>query len=210
MEGYDMPKRDDKRILPPTEEEFRAILQHAAPHCQRLILISYYTGLRPGLSEAFSMRWEHVDISAGTITVISAKKGGLPARIVPIHPDLMAHLKKWQKEDGDYKGYVIHYHYRKITTSMKKAWNSAVKRAGITKPIRPYSLRHKAISDMLSAGADVGTVAEIVGHSNPMMTMKIYQQTNTAMKVRAIEGLGRTNNVLPDVVDDGKKQDITE
>lgn len=198
MAGYEMPKRDDKKILPPTRDEFDKIIQHAAPHCRRMILISYYTGLRPGREEAYGIRWEHIDLEAGTITIISAKKGGIPVRVVPIHQDLHSHLTQWQQEDHKekYDGYVIHWNYRQISTSMKKAWSAAKKRAGITRPLRPYSLRHKSISDMLAAGADVGAVAELVGHADPQMTLKVYQETNTAIKQSAIAGLGRTLNVL--------------
>ncbi len=195
MDRYEMPTRDDKRILPPTQEEFDAIVMHAAPHCKRLILISYYTGLRPGVQEAYSLTWDHVDLKKGTITIISAKKGGIPLRVVPIHPDLHERLTNWKEEDrksGVVK-YLIHFHHRPIKTSMKTAWRSAKKKAGITRSLRPYSLRHKSISDMLAAGGDVGSVAEIVGHADPQMTLKVYQETNTASKLEAIGGLGTKN-----------------
>lgn len=200
MIGYEMPRRDDKKILPPTEAEFSAILKHAAPHCRRLILISYYTGLRPGKEEAYGITWDHIDLETGTITIISAKKGGIPTRVVPINPDLAEHLKQWKEEDKDHLKYVIHWNHRQIKTSMKTAWSAAKKRAGITRSLRPYSLRHKSISDMLSAGGDVGAVAEIVGHPDPQMTLKVYQETNTAIKQAAIGGLGRTKHVLQDEI----------
>lgn len=187
-----MPTTDDKKILPPTQEEFDTIVKHAAPHCKRLILISYYTGLRPGVQEAYSLTWDHVDLQKGTITIISAKKGGIPLRVVPIHPDLHEHLTNWREEDkksGVLK-YLIHYHHRSIKTSIKTAWRSAKKKAGVTRPLRPYSLRHKSISDMLAADGDVGSVAEIVGHAAPQMTLKVYQETTSASKLAAIGGLG--------------------
>ncbi len=188
MAGFQMPKRDDKKILPPTQEDYDKILKHAAPHCKRMILISYYTGLRPG-REAYDLRWENVDREGRTITIISAKKGGIPARVVPVHDTLLEYLHQWWEEDKKKPGYLIHWNGKQIKTSMKKAWAAAKRRAGITWPLRPYSLRHKTISDMLSAGADVGAVAEIVGHSDPNMTLKVYQETNTAIKNKAIKGL---------------------
>jgi len=198
MSGYEMPKRDDSIILPPTQEEFLAILKHAAPHCQRLILISYYTGLRPGKEEAYGLRWEHVDLAAGTITIISAKKGGIPLRVVPVNQEFAEHLLKWKEEDKKKRiAYLIHWNGRPITSSMKTAWAAAKKRAGITRPIRPYSLRHKTISDMLAGGADVGSVSQIVGHSDPQMTLKVYQQTTTLTKRRAVDILGTTSQVVP-------------
>lgn len=133
------------------------------------------------------------------MTVVSADKGGIPLRVVPLHPDLAEHLHEWRREDKDNRhDFVIHFRGKPITTSLKKAWQSTLKRAGVNRDIRPYSLRHKTISDMLASGADVKTVSEIVGHSDPSMTMRVYQQTNSAMKTNAIGMLGTTKNVVPD------------
>ncbi len=94
MVGYEMPKRDDKRILPPTNEEVQAIVDSAAPHCRRLILISYYTGLCSGVQEAYGLSWDNVDLKNNTATIISAQKGGIPVRGVPIHPESYQYLKQ--------------------------------------------------------------------------------------------------------------------
>ena len=72
---------------------------------------------------------------------------------------------------------------------------AAKKRAGITRDLRPDSLRHKVISDMLAAGGDVGAVAELVGHADPQMALKVYQQINTVIKRAAIDGLGNTQTL---------------
>jgi integrase len=40
--------------------------------------------LRPGEVELLRLRWEQVDLVNGNITVISADKGGLRKRTVPI------------------------------------------------------------------------------------------------------------------------------
>jgi integrase len=198
MAGYEMPQRDDQIILPPTQEEFDAILKAAAPHCQRMILISYYTGLRPGKTEAYNLTWDNVDMHANTITIVSAKKGGIPLRVVPINSSFKEYLEQWKEKDDKEKiKYLISWNGRPVTGSMKTAWASAKRRAGITKPLRPYSLRHKTVSDMLAAGADVGSVAQIVGHSDPQMTLKVYQQTNSLTKQSAIDTLGVTCNVTP-------------
>lgn len=191
MSGYKMPKRDDKIIVPPSQEDFEAILHHAAPHCQRLILLSYYLGLRPG-KEAFGITWAQVDMKAARLRVISARKGGLASRDVPIHPDLLSSLKEWKEEDAAKKlrsdTPIIHWHGRGIKRA-SSAWRSALAKAGIDRQIRPYSIRHKSITDMLAAGGDVGAVSKIVGHSDPTITLRIYQETSSALKERAVSGL---------------------
>jgi integrase len=41
--------------------------------------------------------------------------------------------------------------------------------------IRPHDLRHTFVTLALQAGQDVKVVSEIVGHSDPGITMRIYQ-----------------------------------
>jgi len=196
--GYKMPKRDDTMIVPPTHADFCAILEKAPPHLKRCILITYYTGLRPGPVELFSLTWGAFDLVAGTVAVVSANKGGIPFRSVPLHPELLEHLAVWKEEDKNSEtDFVIHWNGKPVQ-SIKSAWRSTLKRAGVDRRIRPYSLRHKTISDMLANGADVKTVSEIVGHADPAMTMRVYQQTNTAMKTSAVGLLGTTKNVVPE------------
>jgi integrase len=77
MEGFELPRRDNAVITPPTVEEAMAILKTASPHLYRAIVLSYYTGLRPGEVELLRLTWEQVNLVNGNITVISADKGGL-------------------------------------------------------------------------------------------------------------------------------------
>jgi integrase len=195
MAGYQMPRRDGANILPMKTEHLNLMLQHAPPHLQRLLLISYYTGLRPGVSELFTLRWEHFDEQDRVLFIISAEKGGLEKREVPVDA-LYPWLVLWKKEDGG-QGYIVHWRGRQITTSMKTAWRSCLKAAGITERIRPYSLRHKAVTDMLDAGADIKAVSELVGHKDIKTTMAIYQETSSTLKRSAIGSLGVTNIVTP-------------
>jgi len=48
MEGFELPRRDDAVITPPSIAEVQAILKESPPHLYRAIILSYYTGLRPG------------------------------------------------------------------------------------------------------------------------------------------------------------------
>jgi integrase len=82
MAGYEMPKRDDARLPPPSDAEFQAILKVAVPHLKRVMLVAYFTGIRPGREEMLCLRWEAVDFIGRTMLVISAQKGGMQSRIV--------------------------------------------------------------------------------------------------------------------------------
>jgi integrase len=198
--GYKMPRRDDAVIAIPTSGELWKIIAAAAPHVKRAILIAYYTGLRPGPVELYSLTWDEYDARAGTLTVVSADKGGIPVRHVPVHPDLAAYLDVWKKEDkaahldarkkeDKWEGRIVHYKGKPVR-SIKTSWKTALANAKIKRKFRPYSIRHKAISDMLESGADIKAVSEIVGHADSTMTLQVYQKTSSVMKRQAIAGLG--------------------
>lgn len=187
MEGYDMPTRDDALIQPPTAEEFAAILKCASPHLQRAMLLAYHTGLRPGKEELFSLRWGAVDFIGKTITVISAVKGGLPRRIIPLNKTILSHLSTWYDQDIKTETqYIVHYHGAKVD-SLKTAWSSAKRRAKVLRRIRLYDIRHAFITNLLELGADLKSVSEIAGHASPDMTMRVYQHVSSDLKRKAVD-----------------------
>lgn len=188
IDKYEMPKRDDEIIVPPTKQERQRIYDAAPSHIKRVIILNYNIGARSGESELFKIRWEHVDFEKEIITIISAKKGGIKQRRVPISEELRQYLIQWRNEDAarlkveseNVNGAIIHYYGRPIKR-IKKAWKSTLKNAGIGRRLRPYDLRHAFATDLLEAGGDLKTVSEILGHSRPDTTARIYQHTNMEM-----------------------------
>ena len=206
MATYQMPTRDDAIIAPPTAAELHAIYQHAAPHLRRALLLAFFTGMRPGGSELFALRWEHVDMIGGSIFVESAKKGGMRSRVVPIASALAEQMRQWMVQDKERGplGWVVHYNGKQVG-SIKTAWARAKERAGITRKLRPYDLRHMCATQMLAAGADLKSVSEILGHASPDLTLKTYQHTMTAQRIAAVATLGEhspvaeiKNEVIPE------------
>jgi integrase len=197
MEGFEMPTRDDARIQPPTHAEFAAILTTASPHLQRAMLITYHTGLRPGKEELLCLKWDAVDFYGKTLMVISAKKGGLPSRMVPLNRTILAHLEEWHSKDlkMDYPGYIVHYHGQKIAC-LKTAWKAAKKRAKVLRRLRMYDIRHACATNMLALGADLKSVSEILGHTSPEMTMRVYQHVDNKLKRAAADLLVGATDVL--------------
>lgn len=191
MDGYRMPTRDDTIIAPPTSAELAALYQHAAPHLRRALLLAFFTGMRPGGSELFALRWDHVDMISGSIFVESAKKGGMRSRVVPIATALAEQMQQWIAQDKKLGplGWVVHYKGQQVG-SIKTAWTRAKDRAGITRKLRPYDLRHMCATQMLAAGADLKSVSEILGHASPDLTLKTYQHTMTAQRIAAVAALG--------------------
>lgn len=185
-----LPPADYERIPPPTPEELSAIIQAAPPHIQRVIIIGAQIGARVGGSELFRLTWQDVDLVQGIIRIHGAKKNmKAPWREVPIRDSLIPVMANWAIEDRD-KGqnFIIHYAGKPVT-SIKRAWKSTLERAGISRRIRPYDLRHAFATELIAAGADVGTVAKLMGHTSPTMVLAHYQYVMDKQKKAAIESL---------------------
>jgi len=197
MATYEMPDRDDEIIQPPSREEAIKMLSNSPPHLIRSIIMSYYTGVRPGARELFSRTWDHVNFNNLTIFIESAKKGGIHVREIPIHRDLLNQLNSWFLADIIYyekKGFfpeaIIHYRGHSVK-SLKKSFKSAKNKSGITRRLRPYDFRHAFASITLKKQSDLKSVSEILGHSRTETTTRIYQHTDTDMHRQAV------NNIPP-------------
>jgi site-specific recombinase XerD len=183
LQGYRRPDPDDAVIMPPTPEEITAILAAAPDHLRRAVIISWYTGLRPGAVELFSLTWAHWARHAGSLRVVSARKGGPPLRDVPVHPAFEEHLAAWHQEDKG-RGHIVHYRGRAVR-SLRTSWTSTLNTAGITRRLRMYDLRHHFVTRALEAGADIGALAGVVG-SSPQTLRRYYQHVSDDLRRKAV------------------------
>ena len=178
------------QLVPPSQDELARILEAAPPHVQRVIVIGAKLGLRVGPSELFRLRWQDVDIDRAIVHVHAARKNpNEPIRDVPIMQALLPVFRAWRDADAEAgEEYVIHYGHKPVA-SILMSWKATLRRAGITRRIRPYDLRHAFATDAIANGADMGTVAKLMGHANIDMVFKHYQHVATAQKRQAVESL---------------------
>ena len=189
--NYRKPTRDDEVIQPPTQDEIAALMAVAPPQLVRALALSYYTGIRPGRSELLKRRWSDVNWTAQTIFVESARKGGLKTRQISLHPDLHGLLQTWFKQDKGLKVMpwsIVHYRSQPIG-SLKTSWGTAKRKAKITRRLRPYDLRHAFATYALSQSADLKSVSEILGHSRPDTTIRVYQHGSAELQRAAVHKL---------------------
>jgi integrase len=193
LSGYDAPKRDDAVIQPVTPTELRNILRHAPPHLIRALVLAYFTGARPGPTELFSICWHDVDFENETIYVRSASKGGPRYRYVPIHPQLLKYLRMWESEDEDKGAPEIITYEGHAVKSLPSAFKTAKKRAGVTRRLPFYSFRHAFATGMLAGDGDLKSVSQMLGHSQPSITMRTYQHVDVDLKRKSINRLPTIN-----------------
>jgi len=185
-----LPPVRHARNVPPTPEEMAAIFHAAPDHLRRVVVLGYYGGMRVGESELLRLRWQDVDLAAGVFRVPNAHKGvGDPWREVPIQPQIAPLLRQWLEADKAAGIEMVVSFHGKPVRKIKTAWAATLRRAGITRNIRPYDLRHGFATQIIAGGADVGTVAALMGHTSPVMVLRHYQHVLNSQKRDAIAAL---------------------
>jgi integrase len=142
-----------------------------------------------------SRKWSDVDLHRGTLFIESARKGGPVTRAIALHPELRALLAAWQALDVNLHPspeYLVNYGIgHKPVGSLKTAWAAALRRAGITRRLRLYDVRHTFATLAIQSSGDMRTISEIMGHSRPDTTLKIYSHSDLLAQQRALDKLPR-------------------
>ena len=189
IRGLRLPQAVSRRIDPPTIPEIDRLLQIAPEHIKRIILLGLYTGARPGPCELFRLRWDDILLDAGVIYMPCAYKSKTTsARYIPIHEALLPKVREWKKQDGDACLSVIHYRGKPVKR-ISEAWRNLREKAGISRKIRPYDLRHAFATMSMAESGDIKSIAEIMGHSSYTMLLSVYQHVSNALKIKAINAM---------------------
>jgi len=195
-EMIELGKSRDRNIkfLQPEELErlFQSVdLKEKAGLRNRAILeILFSTGLR--VSELVSLNREQINIDSGEFGVIG--KGG-KARVVFLSRHAKDWLSKYLKSRNDpYQPLFIRYSgpkgkegltnekLRLSARSVERMIDKYRKKAGLLFRIGPHVLRHSLATDLLTHGADLRSVQEILGHKNISTTQIYTHVTNVRLK----------------------------
>lgn len=141
-----------------------------------LVLLLYGGGLR--VSEACTLKWSNVDAHQGLIRVLG--KGG-KERLVALPALSFKALAKLPR-DGEF---VFGTSPLNPRTAYQMVRDSGA-RAGLIKPLHPHALRHSYATHLLTSGADLRVLQELLGHSSLVATQK-YTHLSVDHLARALE-----------------------
>jgi integrase len=180
-------RENNRRLRYLSYEECRSLISSCDKHLRPVVVAALNTGMRRG--EILSLKWENVDLLHGFILLDKTKNG--ERREIPINATLKVTLSNMTRRlDVPYVFYDVAT--GKPYQSVKRSFNSALKRAGI-KDFHFHDLRHTFASHLIMAGIDITTVKELLGHKTLTMTLR-YAHLAPSHKVKAIDVLDNTLN----------------
>ena len=146
-----------------------------------LFLLLYGGGLR--ISEACNLRWSAVHLDQKILRVTGK---GDKERVVALPDMTIKALKKWKKESS-FDDYVFGEKPLVQRTAYEMVRKSG-QRAGLLKPLHPHALRHSFATHLLSSGANLRTLQELLGHESLQATEK-YTHLGIDQLARTMESL---------------------
>ena len=147
-----------------------------------MIEVLYATGLR--ISELINLKASDIFFREKFIRVIGK---GNKERVVPIGETALRQLKifirKWKptiKTDEKNEPYIfLNRRGRKITRQLAfSVLKDLALQAGIKKTVHPHTFRHSFATELISRGANIMAVKDMMGHSNVCST-EIYTNFDT-------------------------------
>ena len=155
-----LPPASKSRNHRPTPEDLGKLIKGCrlgrTPLLAPVIIIAIETGMRRG--EIVSMRWEDLDLEAGTLHIPVTKNGH--SRTIPLTSRATTLLQDLPRNDERV--------FPLSGNAIRLAWERLKKRVGVV-DLRFHDLRHEAISRFFEMGLSVPEVALISGHKDPRM-----------------------------------------
>lgn len=174
------------------------------------VLLSLYTGLRIG--EVCALAWEDIDFenniihvrhtvarvkcadplsSAKSVLIIDAPKTESSARDIPIASILQPALK--QIIENTTSKYVISDAPEFVSPrTFEYRYHRLLEASGV-ESINFHALRHTFATRCIEAGMDVKTLSEILGHSDPSITLNTYVHSSIERKRSQLEKLTKSS-----------------
>ena len=198
------PKRERHEFAYLEPDKARAFLAEAKNHrLEALFTVAIAVGLR--LGEALGLRWQDVDLDAGTLTVryqlqrlkgapkLVEPKTARARRTVPLPPFAVAALRAHKVRQLEERLLNADVWKDQGLVFASSVWTPMFDRnvrrtldAILTKcelpPMRFHDLRHTCASLLLAQGTDARTIMETLGHSQITLTLNTYSHVMPSLQ----------------------------
>jgi len=187
--GRSLPK-------PISINQVKALLEQPAklstPEAKRdeaMLQLLYASGIR--VSELISLNVEDVNTLDGDVRVFGK---GHKERIIPIHQQAAKIVEEYVGKarpqlahNKDEKAMFLNRRGERLTRQgFWQILKQYAKQAGLSIQVTPHTLRHSFATHMLSGGADLRAVQELLGHAN-ISTTQVYTHLTTEHIRRSYE-----------------------
>lgn len=149
-----------------------------------MLEVMYATGIR--VSELIELNLEDVNLELGSLKCGSAKK----SRAIPLYPAALRALTLYIQDVrsamlADPAERALFVNVSGVRMSRQGFWKLLKfyqSKAGIEKDITPHTLRHSFAVHLLENGADLGSLQELMGHSDISSTQMYTHMIDQKLK----------------------------
>lgn len=198
-----LTQNEVKRII-----EFELSPKHPLNKVRDIFLFECFTGLR--ISDILTLKWKNciptegrrrlssrirtvmkktrqkIEIPTSDVvkTILKQRLAELGTKIDEV--DIEQRIFAWLGNDFDkFTPELKHRKINSTTANINKQIKNLIARVGINKEVSTHVARHTFATLAISAGVDIYTVSELLGHSS-IKTTQIYAKNTAAKKRRAV------------------------
>jgi integrase/recombinase XerC len=195
-DGIATPKREQQLPVHLTVDDMFRLLESppgdtpAGLRDRAILEVIYSCGLR--VSEVVGLNWGDID---ATLELVRVRGKGGKERLVPIGRKALVALASYQanlkalcpRRLRDEHAVCLNRRGQRLTTrSIARMVDHYVLTSGIATKVSPHALRHSFATHLLSAGADLRAIQELLGHASLSTTQK-YTHVNLDQLMRVYD-----------------------
>lgn len=190
------------------QKKLEMYVNHNADLYNNAILLALYSGLRIG--EICALKWGDFNFNCGAISinksvqrqeiknsqdhrktklVITNPKSSSSVRVIPIPSFIVQHFKKFYSCEINQRFLFTNSYEKPLDPrTLQYAYKRTLSKCGV--PYRNFHcLRHTFATRCITAGCDIKTLSEILGHADIKITMEYYFHSSFEFKKKQINKL---------------------
>ncbi len=191
ISGIELFNEDNRMENYMTDEELQRLLAVLRDDDNRAVsLVAMFllsTGCR--LNEALQATWRNVDRGQRVWRILAINSKSKRMRSVPLN-DSALHVLDQLDTEGEFEHLFVNRQTRQPYTTIMKVWERLRAKAGLPK-LRIHDLRHAYASLLVSSNRTLYEVQQILGHSDPKVTMRYSH-----LSAKALQDAARSASVI--------------